>query len=127
VGLVTRYYLISECCCTKFAVLYLWGALSDERRGLQFAVKSLNGPSRSEPETILYCLIRDSINLEGQFRIYIPQEQGSPVVPPDTRLKLHIIMNNKTNGTMEQVGKSFFFNFPLHLQSVPVNSANVVK
>jgi hypothetical protein len=29
---------LSECCCLKFAVLYLWGALSDERMGLQFAV-----------------------------------------------------------------------------------------
>jgi hypothetical protein len=26
VGLTTRYYFLSECCCLKFAVLYLWGA-----------------------------------------------------------------------------------------------------
>jgi hypothetical protein len=38
VGLATRYYFLSECCCLKFAVLFLWGALSDERTGLQFAV-----------------------------------------------------------------------------------------
>jgi hypothetical protein len=38
VGLATRYYFLSEFCCLKFAVLYLWGALSDERTGLQFAV-----------------------------------------------------------------------------------------
>jgi hypothetical protein len=38
VGLATRYYFLSECCCLKFAVLYLRGALSDERTGLQFAV-----------------------------------------------------------------------------------------
>jgi hypothetical protein len=38
VGLATRYYLVSECCCLKFALLYLWDALSDERTGLQFAV-----------------------------------------------------------------------------------------
>jgi hypothetical protein len=31
VGLATRYYSLSECCCLKFAVFYLWGALSDER------------------------------------------------------------------------------------------------
>jgi hypothetical protein len=36
VGLVIRYYFLSECCCLKFAVLYLWDALSDERTGLQF-------------------------------------------------------------------------------------------
>jgi hypothetical protein len=53
VGLATRYYFLSECCCLKFAALYLLGALSDERTGLQFAVQSLNSPSRSEPETIL--------------------------------------------------------------------------
>jgi hypothetical protein len=38
VGLATIYYFLSECCCLKFAVLYLWGALSDERSCLQFAV-----------------------------------------------------------------------------------------
>jgi hypothetical protein len=29
--------LLPVCCCLKFAVLYLWGALSDERTALQFA------------------------------------------------------------------------------------------
>jgi hypothetical protein len=38
VGLATRYYFLSECCCLKFAVLFLFRALSDERAGLQFAV-----------------------------------------------------------------------------------------
>jgi hypothetical protein len=38
VGLATRYYFLSECSCLKFAVLFLWGALPDERTGLQFAV-----------------------------------------------------------------------------------------
>jgi hypothetical protein len=38
VGLATRYYFLSQCFCPKFAVLFLWGALSDERMGLQFAV-----------------------------------------------------------------------------------------
>jgi hypothetical protein len=38
VGLATRYYFLSECFCLKFAVLFLWGALSDESKGLQFAV-----------------------------------------------------------------------------------------
>jgi hypothetical protein len=41
----------------KFTDMFLWGALSNERTGLQFAVQSLNGPSRSEPVIILYCLI----------------------------------------------------------------------
>jgi hypothetical protein len=38
VGLATRYYFLSECCCLKFAVLLMWRALSDERTDLQFAV-----------------------------------------------------------------------------------------
>jgi hypothetical protein len=38
VGLATIYYFLSECCCLKFAVLYLLDALSEERTGLQFAV-----------------------------------------------------------------------------------------
>jgi hypothetical protein len=35
-GLVTRYYFLPEGCCLKVAVLFLWGALSDEKTGLQF-------------------------------------------------------------------------------------------
>jgi hypothetical protein len=38
VGLATRYYFLSECCCLKLEVLFLWGALSDERTGMQFVV-----------------------------------------------------------------------------------------
>jgi hypothetical protein len=38
VGLATRYYFLSEFCRLKFAVLYLLGALSDEKMSLQFAV-----------------------------------------------------------------------------------------
>jgi hypothetical protein len=38
VGLATRYYFLSECCCQKFVVLFLWGALSDVMVVLQFAV-----------------------------------------------------------------------------------------
>jgi hypothetical protein len=33
VRLATRYCFLSECCCLKFAVLFLWGALSDEKTG----------------------------------------------------------------------------------------------
>jgi hypothetical protein len=36
-GLATRYYFLLEC-YLKFEVLFLWGALSDERMGLKFAV-----------------------------------------------------------------------------------------
>jgi hypothetical protein len=57
VGLATRYYFMSKGCCLEVAVLFLCGALSDERTGLQFAVQSLNGASRTEPVSIIYCLI----------------------------------------------------------------------
>jgi hypothetical protein len=40
-GLVTRYYSLSEGCFLNVAVLSLWGALSDERSGLSFVLLSL--------------------------------------------------------------------------------------
>jgi hypothetical protein len=73
VGLASRYYFLSECCCLKFEVLFLWGALSDERTGLQFAVQSLNDPSRAEPVTIRGSLqagrsrVRDTIRWNFKF------------------------------------------------------------
>jgi hypothetical protein len=70
-GLVIRYYFLSEGCCLKVSVLFLWGALYDERTGLQFAVQSLNGPSRAEPVTILHCLIWDSPPLGGPDSLFI--------------------------------------------------------
>jgi hypothetical protein len=73
VGLATRYYFLSVCCCLKFAVLFLWGSLSDERTGMKFLVQSLNGPSRAKLVTVLYCLIWDPPppNLEGQVPVFI--------------------------------------------------------
>jgi hypothetical protein len=52
--------LVSVGCCMKVAVSFQWGALSDERTSLQFAVQWLNSPSRAEPVTIFYCLVWDS-------------------------------------------------------------------
>jgi hypothetical protein len=62
--------------------MYLWGALSDESTGLQFAVQSLNGPSHTEPVTILYCLIGDSPNLKGQVPVFIyPRNKVAQLYP----------------------------------------------
>jgi hypothetical protein len=72
-----RYYVLSECCCLKVAVLFQWGILSDERTGLQFAVQSLSGPCRAEYVTILYCLIWDSPNLDGRTT----QKTSLPLLP----------------------------------------------
>jgi hypothetical protein len=92
VGLATRYYFLSGYCCLKFAVLYLLGALSDERTGLQFAVYSLNCPSRSQPETILYCLSSETPpTWRARFPYLYPQEQGGPVIPPGTGLPLRLL------------------------------------
>jgi hypothetical protein len=49
----------------------MWGALSDEKTGVPFAVQLLNDPIRAEPVTILYCLILDSLNLEGQVLVFM--------------------------------------------------------
>jgi hypothetical protein len=57
-GTCDQILILSECCCLKFAILFLWGALSDERTGLQFALYSLDGLSHAEPVTILYCHLR---------------------------------------------------------------------
>jgi hypothetical protein len=73
-GLVTRYYFMSEGCCLKVAVLFLWGALSDE-----FAVQSLSGSSGTEPVTKLHCLIWKSRNLEGKVPVFIsPRNRAEP-------------------------------------------------
>jgi hypothetical protein len=50
---VTRYYFLLEGCCLT-VVVFLRGALSDERTGLQFVVQSLNGPkAEAEAEVTL--------------------------------------------------------------------------
>jgi hypothetical protein len=74
--------LLCESCCVKVAALFLRGALSDERTGLKFAVQSLNRPSRAEPVIILYCLIWDSPNLEGQVPVFIsPRNRVAQLYP----------------------------------------------
>jgi hypothetical protein len=51
-----------------------------------------NGPSRSEPVTIIYCLIWDPQPGGSGFRIYIPQEQGGPVILPGTGFPLRRLL-----------------------------------
>jgi hypothetical protein len=50
--------------------LFLWGALSDERTGLQFAAQSLNGPSRTQSHTLLSHQTPPP-NLEGQVPVFM--------------------------------------------------------
>jgi hypothetical protein len=81
-GLVTWYYFLSEGYCLKVVVLFLWGALSDKRIGMQFALQSLDSPSHAEPVTVLHCLIWDSPNLEGQVPVLIsPRNRVAQLYP----------------------------------------------
>jgi hypothetical protein len=63
--------------CLKLAVLFLWGALSNERTRLQFEVQSLNGPNCAKPVTILYRLIWDSPTWTARFPYLYSQSQES--------------------------------------------------
>jgi hypothetical protein len=86
-GLVTRYsyYLLYEGFCLKVAVLSLSGALSDEKTDLQFAVQSLKwSESRGAPNDTLLSHLRLPQPGGPRSRIYIPQEQGGPVIYPGT-------------------------------------------
>jgi hypothetical protein len=74
--------------CLIITWFFIWGALSDERTGLQFAVQSLSGPSRAGPIAIYYYHIRDSQSGGPGRIIYIPQEQNGPVIPLDTGFPL---------------------------------------
>jgi hypothetical protein len=76
-------------------VLFLWGAPSDERTGLQFVVQLLNGRSRTEPVTIVYCLIWDSPQPGGPgSHIYILQEQGGAVITPGIGFHLRRLLRH---------------------------------
>jgi hypothetical protein len=51
----------------------IWGALSDERTGLSFTMYNV--------QYTVYFTVSD---LRQGPCIYIPQEQGGPVIPPGT-------------------------------------------
>jgi hypothetical protein len=84
--------------CLTIASFLMWSALSDERTGVQFTVAS--GPRPCSPTRVW--VQRDSrpnfffpqfLSLPqpgGQgSRIYISQNQGSPVIPPGTEFPFH--------------------------------------
>jgi hypothetical protein len=81
-GLVTRYYFLSEGCYLKFAVLFLWGALSDERTGLNFAVQSLDAPSHAEPLPYFAVSSETPPTLRARFPYLYPPGTGWPSYTP---------------------------------------------
>jgi hypothetical protein len=93
VGLATTYYFLSECCCLKFVVLFLWGALSDERIGLKFCsvITQWSELGRTRNHTLLS---HPRLPQPGRpcSRIYIPHEQGGPVIPPGTVFPLRRLL-----------------------------------
>jgi hypothetical protein len=80
--------------CQTVACLLMWGAFSDERTGLSFTIAAgprqrchswVQVPRDSWP----YFTVSDSrLPQPGGpgSRIYIPQEEGDPVIPPGTGL-----------------------------------------
>jgi hypothetical protein len=80
------------CYCQTVACLFVWDALSDQRSGLPFTIAA-GSRQRSRPwvrvprDSWLYFAVSDSrLPQPGGPgpRIYIPQEQGGPVIPPGT-------------------------------------------
>jgi hypothetical protein len=73
-GLMTRFLLLSDHCG-----FLIWGAFSDERTGLSFTMYSV--------QYTIHFTVSDlrlpQLGGPGPY-IYIPQEQGGPVIPPGT-------------------------------------------
>jgi hypothetical protein len=80
------------CYCQTIAGLLMWGALSEERTGLSFTIAA--GPRQRSHSQVR--VLRDSwphftvsdsrLPQPGGLgpRIYIPQEQRDPIIPPGT-------------------------------------------
>jgi hypothetical protein len=66
--------------CMTVTVLFLWGALSDERSGLSFvcAAQSFSRPSPLGLETIFYCLTFETSHFVAS---YDPQGHGGGIRP----------------------------------------------
>jgi hypothetical protein len=80
-------------CYTPQKHMFMWGTLSDERTGLEFAVQSLNCPSCTEPVNhTLLSHLRIHKPAGPGCHICIPQEQGGPVIPLGTGFPLHPLL-----------------------------------
>jgi hypothetical protein len=88
VGLATRYYFLSECCCLVSVGRPLW-------REDGFAICSLitqwTESGRTRNHTSLSPLRLPQPGRPGSC-IYILQEQGGPVIPPGTGFPLHRLL-----------------------------------
>jgi hypothetical protein len=81
VGLATRYYFLLECYCQKFAVLYLWGALSDERMSPIYSVITQWSESRRTGNHTLLSRLRLPQPGGPGSRIYIPRNRVAQLCP----------------------------------------------
>jgi hypothetical protein len=108
---MTWCYFLSEDCYLKVAIFVSGvGGHSDERTSLKSVVQSLNGLGSAKYVTLLYCLIWDSPNLEGQNQYktgYTNQTQHEPSAGIKTTVYNSIYMRLWTH-TQVYVGYSVY-------------------
>jgi hypothetical protein len=80
VGLTTRYYFLSECCCLVSVGRPLW---REDGSPIYSVMTQWSGSLRTRNHILLSHLRLSQPGGPGS-RIYIPQEQGDPVIPPGT-------------------------------------------
>jgi hypothetical protein len=80
VGLATRYFFLSECCCLVSVGRPLW---REDGSPICSVVTEWSESRRTRNHTLLSHLRLPQPGGPGS-RIYIPQEQGDPVMPPVT-------------------------------------------
>jgi hypothetical protein len=84
-GHVTRYYFLPERCCLKIAVSFLWRRplWREDGSAVCSAITQWSESRRTRDHTLLSPLRLPQPGGPSS-RIYIPQEQGSPVIPRGT-------------------------------------------
>jgi hypothetical protein len=85
VGLATGYYFLSECCCLKFCGPYGAPSLTRGRVCNLWCNHSMFRVAQN-PKPYFTVSSDAPPTWRPGSRIYIPQEQGGPVIPPDTAL-----------------------------------------
>jgi hypothetical protein len=92
VGLATRHYFLSECCGLVFVGRPLW---REDGSAICSVITQWSKSRRTRTHILLSHLRLPQPGGPGS-RIYIPQEQGGPVIPPGTG-KPHPLVNKKAS------------------------------